>query len=282
MARPVFSLRRPRRPELPADPRRGERGATLTEYGFVVALVVVAAMGGIMQLQDESGSYLVETGSDVGQPRELAADMSADLPDEPDWLPQPPAPTTTTTAPTTTSTTVATTAATAATSSTTAGPSSTTSTTAAATTTTTAAATTTTTAAAYPTGAVIYEGAMYSDRHNSECYQVENPGQVGSSISRHNCDNGNDQKLAAVGSATVVALKWTDAPNAGLCVSAGAAEATMATCNGSTAQLFTVTVTSGWIQYKSQSNNLCIAEYGDEWQMQTCSGSSDRQRFKFP
>jgi len=242
-----------------------------------VALVVVAAMGGIMQLQDESGSYLVETGSDVGQPRELAADLSADLPDEPDWLPQPPPPTTTTTAPTTTST-VATTAPT---SSTTAAPSSSTSTTAA-TTTSTTAATTSTTAASYPSGAVIYQGPMYSDRHESECYQVENPGQVGSSISRHNCDNGNDQKLAAIGSATVVALTWTDAPNAGLCVSAGSSKATMATCNGSAAQLFTVTVTSGWIQYKSQSNNLCIAEYGDDWELATCNTSSDRQRFKFP
>lgn len=278
MARLAFTLRRPRRPEFPAHARRGERGATLTEYGLIVALVVVAALGGIGQLQDESGSYLVETGSDVGQPRELAADMSADLPDEPNWLPQPPAPTTTTTAAPTTTTTVATTASTTATTA-----ASTTSTTAAATTTsTTAAPTTTTTAAAYPVGAVIYQGAMYSDRHDDECYQVKNPGQVGSSISRHNCDNGNDQKLAAVGSATVVALKWTDSPNAGLCVSAGASKATMATCNGSSAQLFTVTVNNGWIQYKSQSNNLCIGEYSDDWQMETCNTSTDRQRFKFP
>ncbi len=279
MARVAFPLRRPRRPELPTHPRRGERGATLTEYGLVVSLVVVAAFGGIMQLQDESGSYLVETGSDVGQPRELAAEMSPDLPEEPNWLPQPPAPTTTTTAPTTTSTTAATTSTTGATTtSTTAATTSTTG----ATTTSTTAATTSTTAASYPVGAVIYQGAMYSDRHGGECYQVHNPGQVGSSISRHNCDNGNDQKIAAVGSATVVALKWTDTPNAGLCVSAGATKATMATCNGSSAQLFTVTVTNGWIQYKSQSNNLCIAEYSDDWQMETCNTSSDRQRFKFP
>ncbi len=245
-----------------------------------MSLVVVAAMGGIMQLQDESGSYLVETGSDVGQPRELAADMNPDLPEEPNWLPQPPAPTTTTTAPTTTSTAAATTSTTsAATTSTTAA--ATTSTTAA-TSTSTTAATTSTTASSYPVGAVIYQGPMYSDRHEDECYQVKNPGQVGSSIERHNCDNGNNQKIAAVGSATVVALKWTDTPNAGLCVSAGASEATMATCNGTSAQLFTVTVTSGWIQYKSQSNNLCIAEYSDDWKMETCNTSSDRQRFKFP
>ena len=99
MARLVSLLRRPRRSQPPADARRGERGATLTEYGLIVALVVVAAMGGILQLQDESGSYLVDTGSDIGTPRELAADMSPDLPEDPDWLVQPPPPTTTTTRP---------------------------------------------------------------------------------------------------------------------------------------------------------------------------------------
>ncbi len=209
MARLVLTLRRPRRPDRPAQLRRGERGATLTEYGLVVALVVVAALGGIGQLQDESGSYLVETGSDVGQPRELAADMSADLPDEPDWLPQPPAPTTTTTAPTTTST-VATTASTVATTSTTAATTSTTaattSTTAA--TTTTTVATTSTTAASYPVGAVIYDGPMYSQRHTGDCYQIENPGQLNSSTDRVSCNNNNSQKIQAVGTATQVAIRW--------------------------------------------------------------------------
>ena len=53
-------------------------------------------------LQDESGSYLADTGSDIGQPRELAADIDPDLPTPPPWLTQPPPPTTTTTTTTTT------------------------------------------------------------------------------------------------------------------------------------------------------------------------------------
>ena len=283
MARLAFTLRRPRRPEHPAHPRRGERGATLTEYGLIVALVVVAALGGIGQLQDESGSYLVETGSDVGQPRELAADMSADLPDEPDWLPQPPAPTTTTTAPSTTSTTAATTSTTAAATSTTAATTSTTaattSTTAA--TTTTTVATTSTTAASYPTGAVIYDGPMYSQRHTGDCYQIENPGQLNSSTQRVTCNGGNNQKIQAVGTATEVAIRWKSV-STGHCLAENSTTAWMKACAAGNAQLFTVTVdASGWITFKNKSNNLCLAEYSSGLELETCSSSSDRQKFKF-
>lgn len=273
MARLAFTLRRPRRPELPADARRGERGATLTEYGLIVALVVVAALGGIGQLQDESGSYLVETGSDVGQPRELAADMSADLPDEPNWLPQPPAPTTTTTAPTTT-TTVATTASTTATTA-----ASSTSTTAA--TTTTTASTTSTTAAAYPTGAVIYDGPMRSQRHTGDCYQIENPGQLSSSTDRVSCNGNNSQKIQAVGTATQVAIRWTSV-SPGHCLQENNTTVWMKSCAAGNNQQFGVTVDgSGWITFKSKSNNLCLAEYSSGLELETCSSGSDRQKFKF-
>ncbi|MEZ5406395.1 MAG: ricin-type beta-trefoil lectin domain protein [Acidimicrobiales bacterium] len=281
MARLAVPLRRPRRPELPDHPRRGERGATLTEYGLIVALVVVASLGGIMQLQDESGSYLVQTGSDVGQPRELAAEMSADLPEEPDWLPQPPAPTTTTTAPTTTTSTVATsvsTTDTTAATSTTADP---TSTTAATTTTTTASTTTTTTAASYPVGAVIYDGPMYSQRHTGDCYQIENSGQVNSSTGRYSCNGNNNQKIQAVGSATQVAIRWKSI-SAGHCLTADNTTNRMTVCGPANAQQYTVTVDgSGWITFKNVDNNLCLAEHSSGLELETCSSGSDRQKFKF-
>lgn len=283
MARLAFTLRRPRRPEpSAAHARRGERGATLTEYGLLVALVVVAALGGIGQLQDESGSYLVETGSDVGQPRELAADMSADLPDEPAWLPQPPAPTTTTTAPTTT-TTVATTASTTATTaaSTTSTTAATTTSTTAATTTTTTATTTSTTAATYPVGAVIYDGPMRSQRHTSDCYQIESPGQLNSSTERVSCNGGNNQKIQAVGTATQVAIRWKSV-STGHCLQENNNTVWMKACASGNNQLFTVTVDgSGWITFKSKSNNQCLAEYSSGLELETCSSSSDRQKFKF-
>ncbi len=279
MARLAFPLRRPRRPELPAQTRRGERGATLTEYGLIVALVVVAAMGGIMQLQDESGSYLVETGSDVGQPRELAADMSPDLPDEPNWLPQPPAPTTTTTtAPSTTSTTAATTSTTAATTSTTAATTSTT----AATTTSTTAATTSTTAGSYPVGAVIYDGPMHSKRKTDQCFVIVSPGVVDSDTDRVDCSNANSQKIEAVGSATEVAIRWKTV-SAGHCLTASGITSVMKVCAADNNQLFTVTVDgSGWIRFQSKATpGKCLAEYSSGFEIEDCSNSSDRQKFKF-
>lgn len=274
MARLVSLLRRP---QPPAAARRGERGATLTEYGLIVALVVVAAMGGILQLQDESGSYLVDTGSDIGTPRELAADMSPDLPDEPDWLPQPPPPTTTTTAPPTTTTTVA--------SSTTVAPTSTTTSTTADTTTTTTASTTSTTAAGYPVGAVIYEGRIESKRRPDECFVIEQPGVVGSSTDRTGCSggaSGNGQKQAAVGSATVVAIKWVSV-SPGHCLAASGSAAVMAVCDNATTQLFNVTVDgNGWIRFQLQSDtNRCLAEHSDGFQLDPCAGNEDRQTFKF-
>lgn len=74
--------------------KKRERGATLTEYAFLGSLVVVASLGAITLLEDESGSYLVDTGSDIGVPRAFAADIDPDLPDSPPWLTVPPPPST--------------------------------------------------------------------------------------------------------------------------------------------------------------------------------------------
>ncbi|MEM9563844.1 MAG: hypothetical protein AAGA93_14580 [Actinomycetota bacterium] len=66
---------------------RGERGATAVEYAMILALVVGATLAAITGLTDSSGEYLSTTGDDIGEPRERIADMDADLPDPPAWLP---------------------------------------------------------------------------------------------------------------------------------------------------------------------------------------------------
>jgi hypothetical protein len=243
---------------------------------MLASLVVVTSIGGIARLQDQSGSYLVDTGSAVGTPQELAADLNYDLPEPPSWLTQPPPPTTTTTtAPPTTTTTTTTTTST--TSTTTAAPT-TTSTTAAPTTTTTAP--TSTTATTYPSGAIVASGAMAAKNSTDKCFQVEAPGTVGSSTSRRNCDNSAGQVLAAVGTPSVIALKWTDAANYGLCAEASGTTIVMTTCNGSAAQLFNVDLSGGWYHFTSQSTGLCLASKSTGLEIETCGGSN-RQKFAF-
>ncbi len=65
----------------------GERGASLVEYALVLTLIVGASILAIGGLTDQSGAYLSTTGNDIGEPRERIADMDADLPDPPAWLP---------------------------------------------------------------------------------------------------------------------------------------------------------------------------------------------------
>lgn len=65
----------------------GERGATLVEYAIVLALVLGATVVAIDNMTDTAGDYLSTTGDDIGEPRERIANMSADLPDPPAWLP---------------------------------------------------------------------------------------------------------------------------------------------------------------------------------------------------
>lgn len=254
---------------VPAGRRqRSQRGATLTEYALLVSLVVVTAIGAVQRLQTQSGSYLVATGSDVGTPQPLAAQLVTSVPVTPVWLTQPPAPTTTTTIATTT-TTVATTTTTASTTSTTAA-------------TTTSTTTSTTTATSYPTGGIIYQGAMYSQRHTGDCYQIESPYNAGASTVRASCTGANSQKIQAVGTSGQVALTWTN--NSGLCLAAsGTTTNVMATCSSATAQQYTVTVDgSGWITFKPKgSTSLCVAEYSSGLELESCAGT-DRQKFKFP
>lgn len=54
---------------------------------MILALVVGATLAAITGLTDSSGEYLSTTGDDIGEPRERIADMDADLPDPPAWLP---------------------------------------------------------------------------------------------------------------------------------------------------------------------------------------------------
>ena len=64
-----------------------ERGATLVEYALVVALVVGVTIFAIDDLTSNSGTYLSNTGGDIGEPRERIANIDPDLPDPPAWLP---------------------------------------------------------------------------------------------------------------------------------------------------------------------------------------------------
>lgn len=97
MAQVLSTLLRARRSSPARRSRRGaERGATLSEYALIMSLILTVSIGVITLLEDQSGSYLVDTGSDIGAPRGLAADFGLDDPATPPWLTQPPAPTTTT------------------------------------------------------------------------------------------------------------------------------------------------------------------------------------------
>jgi hypothetical protein len=121
---------------------------------------------------------------------------------------------------------------------------------------------------------------MHSANRPTDCFQVENPGVSGSSTSRNTCTGGSDQKLAAVGTATVVAIKWTNAANNGLCLSASGATVVMATCSSNSAQLFNVTVVSGQVTFTSQTTALCLTERSTGLELESCSGSS-RQLYTF-
>lgn len=268
--RRLFHRPRPALVPVPVPARRGQRsqrGATLTEYALLVSLVVVTSIGAIQRLQTQSGSYLVATGSDVGTPQPLAAQLVTSVPVTPVWLTQPPAPTTTTTAPTTT-TTAPTTTTTVATTTTSAS-------------TTTTSASTTTTASSYPTGGIIYQGAMYSMRHTGDCYQVESPYNAGASTGRYTCTSANNQKIKAVGTSGQVALTWNAYST--LCLAAsGTTTNVMATCGSATSQQFVVSVDgSGWVTFKPKGNTtLCVAEYSSGLELEACA-NTDRQKFKF-
>lgn len=85
--------------------REHERGASLSEYALILSLFVMATAAAIGLIEDESGSFLVDSGSRIGEPPPLAADYGLADPVTPPWLTQPPPPTTTTTTTTTTTST---------------------------------------------------------------------------------------------------------------------------------------------------------------------------------
>ena len=64
-----------------------QRGATLVEYALVTALFLTASLGAFTYLTRESGEYLVDTGSQIGEPRDRISDIDHNLPAPPAWVP---------------------------------------------------------------------------------------------------------------------------------------------------------------------------------------------------
>lgn len=71
---------------------KAERGATLTGYALMVATMLTVSLAGIEILNDNSEDFLVESGSQIGQPRLYRDDaVTSVLPAPPGWA-QPTAP----------------------------------------------------------------------------------------------------------------------------------------------------------------------------------------------
>ena len=60
----------------PEQNRRSERGATLVGYALTLATMVVVALGSLTVLQDNSETFLVGTGNDIGTARLSAAEAA--------------------------------------------------------------------------------------------------------------------------------------------------------------------------------------------------------------
>ncbi len=65
-------------PTQPSSPRR-QRGATLTGYALTMAVMVVAAMGSMALLEDNSETFLTDSGTNIGEPRQ-AEDFALESP----------------------------------------------------------------------------------------------------------------------------------------------------------------------------------------------------------
>lgn len=64
----------------------GQRGATLVEYALVVALLVLATISATEYLTDESAEVLADNGSQIGEPRDSAIQVTTStLPAPPEW-----------------------------------------------------------------------------------------------------------------------------------------------------------------------------------------------------
>ncbi len=66
-----------------------DRGASLVEYALALALVLLLTIGALSSLTTSSGTYLSQTGTDIGSPPEHIADLDPSLPDAPSWIGSP-------------------------------------------------------------------------------------------------------------------------------------------------------------------------------------------------
>jgi hypothetical protein len=138
----------------------------------------------------------------------------------------------------------------------------------------------TTTTIAYPTGAVIVQGPMSSYDRPDKCFQANSPGVVGSGIDRRDCDGGADQDIAVVGAASIVALRFTDGPNAGLCFAESGYGVVLAPCDGGPAQLFDLVDNGSTFLVVSRSNGRCMRQSWLGLILWPCNGDDD-QLFTF-
>jgi hypothetical protein len=121
-----------------------------------------------------------------------------------------------------------------------------------------------------------------SDVDSGRCYRVDAPGVVGSSVRRENCSGGPEQNVEAVGSGGIVALRFTEPVNAGLCAMIDPNDdswVVMAPCDGSARQQFTLVDNGGSHTLVSQENGSCLDSSGYV-RARNCDGDPD-QRFTF-
>jgi len=63
-----------------------QRGASLVEYSLALALILVITLAAVTSLTEGSGTYLSQTGNDIGRAPDHVADLEPSLPDPPDWV----------------------------------------------------------------------------------------------------------------------------------------------------------------------------------------------------
>ncbi|MGI9614475.1 MAG: RICIN domain-containing protein [Acidimicrobiales bacterium] len=101
---------------------------------------------------------------------------------------------------------------------------------------------------------------------------------MGSRVDRQNCNGGPAQNVEVVGDFGVVALRFTEPVNAGLCMAIDPVDASrivMATCNGSAAQLFNLIDNFGSYIFESIENGRCL-DGSAKLRARSCNGNPDR------
>lgn len=68
---------------------KGQRGASLVEYALALALVLLLTVAALSALTSSSGTFLSQTGEDIGKPPQHVADLEPSLPDAPSWIGNP-------------------------------------------------------------------------------------------------------------------------------------------------------------------------------------------------